>query len=68
MYLIVQNSSTIVSVFPTNLFVEPTEKFVIAFCLTKFFVRTKILLRRQKKFCQFYILLRAGPFGIALAQ
>ena len=47
------------SVFPTNLFVEPTKEFVIAFCLTRVFVRrTKILLRPQKKVCQFYIFLR----------
>ena len=49
------------SVFPTNLFVESTKEFVIAFCLTKIFVRrTKILLRRQKKVCRFYIFLRKG--------
>ena len=47
------------SVFPKNLFVEPTKEFVIAFCLTKLFIRrTKILLRLQKKVCQFYIFLR----------
>ena len=48
------------SILPTNLFVEPTKGFVIAFCLINLFVkRTKILLRRQKKVCQFYIFLRA---------
>ena len=47
------------SVFPTNLFVEPTKEFFISFFWKKFFVRrTKMLLRRQKKCCQFYIFLR----------
>ena len=38
------------SVFQTNLFVEPTNESVTAFCSTKLFVRrTKILLKWQKK-------------------
>ena len=49
------------SVFPTNLFVELTKEIFIAFCLTTLFVRrTKILLRRQKKVCYFYIFLRVA--------
>ena len=49
------------SVFPTNQFVEPTKEFAIVFCSAKFFLRrTKILLRRQKKDCQFYIFFRVS--------
>ena len=49
------------SVFPTNLFVEPTKEFIIASCLTKLFVSwTKTLLRRQKKVCQFYFFHRVN--------
>ena len=38
------------SFFPTNLFVEPTKEFVIAFCITKLFVmRTKNFVEKAKK-------------------